>query len=216
MERLLAGAGAKPGLAAAAAAVVTGALLVGAGSRTPAPAPEPVMSAEVVDLREGEAGALPDPEPPALAEVASQASGAAVPDDVPPPTIARSSRSTARGTTGGAPHGVRSVETTGSDAPVPLTNGEDPLAREAALLQDARRALAEGAPARALGILDRHAASFPGGALLDVQRATRVEALCALDRRAEAAALAAEFAADHPDSVTAQVAADGCEAAASR
>lgn len=51
---------------------------------------------------------------------------------------------------------------------------------------------------------------------MDVQKASRVETLCALGRRAEAAALAAQFAAGRPDSVTAQVAAEGCDAAEAR
>ena len=87
---------------------------------------------------------------------------------------------------------------------------DDPFAREVALLSQARLALAENRPAQALGLLDQHAANFRQSSLLDVREASRVEALCALGREADAVKLAASLAAEQRKPAVMRVASAGC------
>jgi RNA polymerase sigma-70 factor (ECF subfamily) len=77
----------------------------------------------------------------------------------------------------------------------PDATGE--LGAEAQLLRDADAALRANEPARALALLDRHAASFPNGLLVEERTAERVVVLCALGRTDEARDLASKFLADH-------------------
>jgi hypothetical protein len=77
---------------------------------------------------------------------------------------------------------------------------DDSLLGEVALLRDARAALAAGAAARALRVLDAHAAKYPHGALLQERLSTRILALCAMGRIAEARSAAAAFERAFPSS----------------
>ncbi len=79
-----------------------------------------------------------------------------------------------------------------SDAPAPAaaarsSEGPGPLARESKLLAEAVTALRkERNPARALALLDEYRASFPQGTLAGEATVTRIEALLALGRSADA------------------------------
>jgi hypothetical protein len=75
---------------------------------------------------------------------------------------------------------------------------------EIALIDGARIALAAGSPARALGLLQRHDARYPHGALAPEALAVRIEALDKSGQRARARVLALAFLADHPDSPLAE------------
>lgn len=77
----------------------------------------------------------------------------------------------------------------------------DTLRAERALLTAARAALDADDPAAALAALDRHAARFPTGILAEERTATRVRALCAAGRRADADAARDAFLARWPRSV---------------
>ncbi|WAS96514.1 RNA polymerase sigma factor [Nannocystis punicea] len=88
--------------------------------------------------------------------------------------------------------------------PAPARARIDRLSAEVALLDEARARLEEGAPAAALTLLTTHAREFPRGALMDVREAGRVEALCAMQRGAEAEAVARRLIATHPSSPLAQ------------
>lgn len=70
-----------------------------------------------------------------------------------------------------------------TQAPMPGT--QDALSRELALISQAQRAVRAGQSERALQLLQRHAAEFPAGALLQERFATQALALCALGRVAE-------------------------------
>jgi hypothetical protein len=76
-----------------------------------------------------------------------------------------------------------------ADAPVPaqtqVAGAHDALSRELALINQAQRAVRAGQSERALQLLQRHAAQFPAGALLQERFATQALALCALGRVAE-------------------------------
>jgi hypothetical protein len=63
---------------------------------------------------------------------------------------------------------------------------DDSLAREIALLKRARAALDRKDPRAALAITDEYAAQFASGVMRQERLATRVLALCALHRRADA------------------------------
>jgi hypothetical protein len=75
------------------------------------------------------------------------------------------------------------------------------LADELVVIRSIDEALAVGAPARALALLDEHDRRFPSGMLREEADAERVRALCDAGRRAEARALAARFVAAHPRSI---------------
>jgi hypothetical protein len=72
---------------------------------------------------------------------------------------------------------------------------EDSLAREAAMLEEAR-AMLNGNPAGTLGALDRYAARFPSGQLTMEGELLAVDALRRLGRRSEAKARAASLLAN--------------------
>jgi hypothetical protein len=74
------------------------------------------------------------------------------------------------------------------------------ISEETALLLGAESAIREGDAARALAQLDEHARRFPSGALVEEREATRVLALCAAGRAAEARAASERFLAAHPRS----------------
>lgn len=76
---------------------------------------------------------------------------------------------------------------------------DDALARETALVDSARRALATGDPTRALRLLDEHRLEFRSGAFILDAEVLRIEALERAGRTAEAGRLAHEFLARHPE-----------------
>ncbi|WP_434424105.1 RNA polymerase sigma factor [Nannocystis pusilla] len=80
-------------------------------------------------------------------------------------------------------------------APAP---GPDALAREVALLDQARLVAAD--PPRALELLAEHARQFPRGALADAREAARIGALCRQGQVEAAEAAARELLAGYPAS----------------
>jgi hypothetical protein len=93
------------------------------------------------------------------------------------------------------------------------TNG---LARELSLTRAAARALDASVPARALRLTEQHTREFPHGALSPERDALRIAALCALDRRTEAAALRRQFDARDSTSPLRVRIAQHCDAPATR
>jgi hypothetical protein len=79
----------------------------------------------------------------------------------------------------------------------PPQAGPATVAAEARLLRDADVALGSGDAARALALLDEHAATYPHGVLVEERMAERVVVLCALGRTAEAQQAATSFLRDH-------------------
>jgi hypothetical protein len=79
-----------------------------------------------------------------------------------------------------------------------VTSPED-LAREAAMLERARRAMADDPlhPERTLTLLDEHARAFPNGALGQEGEVLRIEALCQGGRTTEGRARARAFLERH-------------------
>jgi outer membrane protein assembly factor BamD (BamD/ComL family) len=76
----------------------------------------------------------------------------------------------------------------------------DPLAVEVDLVRRAHAALQDGDPARALKLLDQHAAAFPNGALAEERSVARIKALCLLGRSPEARSAAQQFRRQTPRS----------------
>jgi hypothetical protein len=74
------------------------------------------------------------------------------------------------------------------------------LRAEIALVDAARTAVATGADDRALALLQRYDASYPGGTFRPEAAALRIEALDHLGRTAQARTLASKFIATHADS----------------
>jgi hypothetical protein len=70
------------------------------------------------------------------------------------------------------------------------------------ILDGARSALARGAPNEALAAVDRHAATYPRGALREEREALAVKALAAAGRSGEARARGERFRAEFPRSVS--------------
>jgi hypothetical protein len=81
--------------------------------------------------------------------------------------------------------------------PAAVPAGPVTVAAEARLLRESDEALRSGDGARALALLDEHAATFPSGVLVEERMAERVVVLCALGRTAEAQQAAAVFLRDH-------------------
>jgi hypothetical protein len=82
--------------------------------------------------------------------------------------------------------------------------GTGALRDEIALIDGARAALAAGAPAQALSLLDRYRARHPQGLLLPEALAMRIEAIDRRGEHARARALARTFLAEYPTSPLAQ------------
>jgi|HubBroStandDraft_2_1064218.scaffolds.fasta_scaffold146108_2 hypothetical protein len=78
--------------------------------------------------------------------------------------------------------------------------GPSNVGAEAQLLQQAGVALKNGHPAKALSILDEHAASFPHGMLAEEREAERIIVLCVLGRTEEAQMRASVFLEHSPRS----------------
>jgi hypothetical protein len=74
----------------------------------------------------------------------------------------------------------------------------DDLRAEIALVDAARAALETGNPERALALLRRYTASYPGGTFTPETSALRIESLAAAGRGDEARALARDFVARYP------------------
>ena len=74
------------------------------------------------------------------------------------------------------------------------------LRRERELVDAARAALARGNASEALGLLERHAATFPAGQLAEERDVLRVQSLVAAGRRGDAEAHANAFKRAHPNS----------------
>ncbi len=74
------------------------------------------------------------------------------------------------------------------------------IGRETELLAMAQRAMSAGQPERALVLLEEHARSFPGGALLEERSAARIIALCQAGHAQEARAEARSFVQQHQNS----------------
>jgi hypothetical protein len=81
-------------------------------------------------------------------------------------------------------------------APVPASDLRDQIA----LIDAARTAVKAGSTERALALLQRYDATFPGGAFRPEAQALRIEALDEAGRATEARSLARDFLARHPDS----------------
>jgi hypothetical protein len=84
--------------------------------------------------------------------------------------------------------------------PSPHATPASSLPIEIAMLDDARAALAGGAPARAVAALDRYGARFPDGAMAPEATMLRIEALRALGDRGAAARVGHDFLQRDPDS----------------
>lgn len=93
-----------------------------------------------------------------------------------------------------APEGARTP--TVGRAPPP---SDDALARETALVDEARRALGKDGAARALALLDEHDREFPSGVFHVDADVLRIEALERAGRAAEAERLAAQFLSRHSE-----------------
>ncbi|HTQ02404.1 MAG TPA: hypothetical protein VMI54_01060 [Polyangiaceae bacterium] len=92
------------------------------------------------------------------------------------------------------------------------SSGESSLELEARLLARVERALRDGDPRTALGVLDELERKVPGGALAEERAAGRVLAECELGT-ARAAKLASDFTARHAHSAYAARIADACSRA---
>ena len=97
-----------------------------------------------------------------------------------------------------APGAARVTESARTTEVRGATPNDDALARETALVDEARSALGKGESAGALALLDRHDCEFPSGAFSLDARVLRIEALERAGRTAEADRLATEFLSRHP------------------
>ena len=153
---------------------VTGAVLLGVLERRPAP--RVVYVDRVV-------------EGPAVAAPVRAAETVAVPGVVVP-DVARPVA--ARVVHMGAPKAI--------DRPAPATR-VSPFAAERMLLDEARAAIVQGAPDRALDRLEQHRARFPKGLLAEERDAMAIEALVNAGRYDEARSQAAAFRERAPGSL---------------
>jgi hypothetical protein len=92
----------------------------------------------------------------------------------------------------------------------------DPLLAEVTLLRRAQRALHDGQPGKALELAARHAALYPKSQVGVERDGLRVFALCALGRKPEARALAAELLTRAPRSPLRASLAESCARDATR
>jgi hypothetical protein len=140
------------------------------------PAPPPDSTAQAMQLPPVEP-AHADPAPPA--PTAQPSPVKAILAEAPPPEPAT--------------HVVQ--------AQVPAPAHASQLAAERTILDEARAAIVQGAPERAIGLLTEHAARFPVAILGEERDAMQVEALAAAGRTAEARAHAEAFRAQRPNSL---------------
>jgi hypothetical protein len=124
------------------------------------------------------------------------------PDAAPPRAVERAT----------APPPARAAAATGAPAPAepraaappaqpPARRTGEAGRSQAALLEDASRALAAGDGARALELIEQDARGHAGGALAEERDALRIEALLSLGRVEEARSHARAFARAYPASV---------------
>lgn len=126
------------------------------------------------------------------------------------PTTARG------GLHGGATGSVRRPAPDDASTPLDASAPDDAsagstLAAENRLLAQARAALIEGEPSRALGRLDEHARRFPDGVLSEERQALRAVALCEAGREAEGDAAARAFLRAHPQAALAERVRSACQ-----
>lgn len=74
------------------------------------------------------------------------------------------------------------------------------IERDAAMLRDASARLRDGDATNALELTDAHMREFPASRLADARAALRIDALCRLDKPAQARGEAREFVLRHADS----------------
>jgi hypothetical protein len=86
-------------------------------------------------------------------------------------------------------------------APSPASSRGDSVAAERRMLDGARLALERGDGAAALAEAERHARTFPTGALVQEREAIAIRALVMLGRRDDAQARARRFVVRFPDSL---------------
>lgn len=142
----------------------------------------------------------PEPRKPVSATIASaetggtplsQGSKPAVSGGVP---LARKSTSAGRGATSSSvPPVAAPNEDPGADA-------SSDLEAELALMRSVREALAQGAHAKVLTLVDEHAERFPAGVFANEREVSRAEALCARGELDEGLAVAEAFLRRHPKS----------------
>jgi hypothetical protein len=93
------------------------------------------------------------------------------------------------------------VDPTGQDVQrSPRATRPSALRQEMDLVRDARSALTEGRPRRALSLVAAHLRKFPRGVLREEARALEVAALCEVGPRTRWRAALSRFDADHPGS----------------
>lgn len=159
----------------------------------------------------------PAPARPGTHEPAPKAAPSSPPrgDDEPAAPVPAASGphepTTARGGLhGGATGSVRRPAPDDASAPLDASAGST-LAAENRLLAQARAALIEGEPSRALGRLDEHARRFPDGVLSEERQALRAVALCEAGREAEGDAAARAFLRAHPQAALAERVRNACQ-----
>jgi hypothetical protein len=130
---------------------------------------------------------------------------ATAPREAPPPPVAPPAPQPMREAPPPAPAAV--TVPTPVRAPsvrrAPVRSASDSLAREAALIDAARRAV-RGQPSEALASLDRHRREFPAGQLAAEREFLTVAALVQLGRRPEAEARGRRLSSDYPGSAYAR------------
>jgi hypothetical protein len=141
--------------------------------------------------------------PTATASIARGALIAAPSDDVyreSVPAISASAMAPVAAMAGPAAPSPGEAATPASEPGSGSPPGPATVAAEARLLRDADAALRAGDAAHALALLDQHAASFPGGVLVEEREAERVVVLCALGQVDAARQAGAAFVRDHSHS----------------
>lgn len=131
---------------------------------------------------------------------AAQASAVAAPVPVAEP-IQGTSALAESGTPSGAPPSAPPATSAAGASRRAHAPGSSTFAAEQALLDQARAALVQGDPQRAMGLLGRHRTRFANGLLAEEREAMRVEALVAESRYPEARAAAQAFRARNPHSL---------------
>jgi hypothetical protein len=133
-----------------------------------------------------------------VASPAATRAAAAVPTEpAPAPAPALEVSAANPGESIAAPRAASAAAVRAHPAP---SSSSNTLSLEVAALEKAHAAIAAHDPAAALRALDRYRAQFPGGALSSEETVLRVQATLAQGDKSNAAALAKEFRATHPDS----------------
>jgi hypothetical protein len=162
------------GLLVVGGMVGTGALVLGRSDARPVAAAPPAVT--FTPASPPAPGTLPPPPPEAL------------------PSPPEASTSLLAASPASPPRGAPIAHVPPRAAP---PSGPTTVATEARLLREADASLRAGDGARALSLLNDHAASFPNGILREERDAERVAVLCALGRTTQARESAATFLRDH-------------------